>query len=605
MKNKSSQPNNNILSRQKKEINSKIKYIWSQINFPLLLIVSAVSLGLGIIGNYKYITLHSIDKNFGSVLYDSISLFKFSGGPDLRPIPIELEISRWLSPAISMYAVFWAAAKLLKEQLDYLRIRCFHNHIIICGLGDKGSMLAKDYKARGKNVVVIEKNKKNPNINDCRGQGILIINGDAADEFILRKSGFFKASQLILVSDDDNTNAKILLIIKKLSSMPNSKSLRCTVHIKDSSFWSFVRLMEYSEQTNEKLHIDYFNIYDQGARYLLNECSVFDLKHGDDNYSRLIIIGLGKLGEQLIINAVRENWLRGSIINKKIHITIIDKDVKQRIEVLRQKFPLVNDRCELDIIEIDSKDPVFIKAAFLNPDESDIATYIFMCSDDDFSNINSFLNIYEKTKGNGFQVFVPIKKEINLMNIINDRILSDENGEVKFINLLNKECMSLIEKGNQEEIAKVIHEEYLRSESISVEGIKGGSRAFVDWDKLPEDLKEANREQAYDICNKLRVISCKIVPWYLLSQRVFNFSDEEVELLAKNEHDRWCKQKNSLGWKYDPVRDDYKKKHPCLISWDDPRLPESEKEKDRNTIKLIPKYLALAGFQIIRSKDIF
>ena len=51
-------------------------------------------------------------------------------------------------------------------------------------------------------------------------------------------------------------------------------------------------------------------------------------------------------------------------------------------------------------------------------------------------------------------------------------------------------------------------------------------------------------------------------------------------------------------WEYAPVRDDRKKLHPSLLGWEDARFSEVEKEKDRNTVRLIPKYLAMAGFQI-------
>ena len=54
---------------------------------------------------------------------------------------------------------------------------------------------------------------------------------------------------------------------------------------------------------------------------------------------------------------------------------------------------------------------------------------------------------------------------------------------------------------------------------------------------------------------------------------------ELTELLAKNTHDIWARQRMKDGWRFGPVRDDAKKEHPCLIVYEE--LPESEREYDR------------------------
>ena len=53
----------------------------------------------------------------------------------------------------------------------------------------------------------------------------------------------------------------------------------------------------------------------------------------------------------------------------------------------------------------------------------------------------------------------------------------------------------------------------------------------------------------------------------------------QVELLAKNAHDLWERQRVEDGWMYGEYRDDSKKLHPCLIAYQE--LPEAEKEYDR------------------------
>ena len=69
-----------------------------------------------------------------------------------------------------------------------------------------------------------------------------------------------------------------------------------------------------------------------------------------------------------------------------------------------------------------------------------------------------------------------------------------------------------------------------------------------------------------------------------------------VEEMAKNVHEVWAQNRINEGWTYGPVRDDSKKKHPCLVPYEE--LPESEKEYDRATSQETLKFILKAGFSI-------
>lgn len=71
---------------------------------------------------------------------------------------------------------------------------------------------------------------------------------------------------------------------------------------------------------------------------------------------------------------------------------------------------------------------------------------------------------------------------------------------------------------------------------------------------------------------------------------------ELIELLARNNHENWAKQRIEEGWTAGSRRDDIKKEHPCLIPYED--LPESEKNYDRiSSIEIIKAILSL-GYSI-------
>jgi ryanodine receptor 2 len=69
-----------------------------------------------------------------------------------------------------------------------------------------------------------------------------------------------------------------------------------------------------------------------------------------------------------------------------------------------------------------------------------------------------------------------------------------------------------------------------------------------------------------------------------------------VEQMAKNVHEVWAAARIAEGWTYGEKRNDDKKTHPCLVSYEE--LPESEKEYDRKTGLETLKFIIRAGYQI-------
>ena len=69
-----------------------------------------------------------------------------------------------------------------------------------------------------------------------------------------------------------------------------------------------------------------------------------------------------------------------------------------------------------------------------------------------------------------------------------------------------------------------------------------------------------------------------------------------VEEMSKNVHEVWAETRISQGWTYGEQRNDELKTHPCLVPYE--KLPESEKEYDRNTSIETLKLILKLGFNI-------
>ncbi len=152
--------------------------------------------------------------------------------------------------------------------------------------------------------------------------------------------------------------------------------------------------------------------------------------------------------------------------------------------------------------------------------------------------------------------------------------------------------------GVYETLARAIHDDYVAHQRL--EGhTPEANPSMVPWEDLPEHLKESNRDQAAHIGVKLAATGCGLVPLTDWDAEPIRFSTEEVERLARLEHDRWVRYHLGRGWRYAPgARDPNRRTHPDLIPYDD--LTEEKREYDRNAVRGIPAFLARAGFQAHR-----
>jgi hypothetical protein len=150
--------------------------------------------------------------------------------------------------------------------------------------------------------------------------------------------------------------------------------------------------------------------------------------------------------------------------------------------------------------------------------------------------------------------------------------------------------------GTHETLARAMHEEYVRQQA-RLGRSSASNPSMVPWQELPDDLKESNRRQADHIGVKLRAVGCAIAPLTDWQEPLFQFSGEEVERLARMEHERWVKERRAPGWKLG-TKDLEKKTTPHLVPWED--LTEDVREIDRDFVRALPGILARAGFRIVR-----
>jgi serine phosphatase RsbU (regulator of sigma subunit) len=138
-------------------------------------------------------------------------------------------------------------------------------------------------------------------------------------------------------------------------------------------------------------------------------------------------------------------------------------------------------------------------------------------------------------------------------------------------------------------IARAIHAIYI-AETRRISDGKKNLEFHAEWDRLSDEVKASNLDNARHIPTKLMAIGYRIEPeveGYRAATLVLD--DQEIETMARVEHMRWCWEKRINGWISGSKTDGEMKVHEGLVPYS--MLSETEKRKDRELVRLIPALL--------------
>jgi len=567
----------------------------------LLLVWGAVFLLLGFLGFTAYNECHESPMPPAHNLYQALQLFALHSinTESEECVRLPLQLARFLAPTLTFYAAIRALLFIFSSQLFALKLSRSRNHIVVCGLGRRGFLFAKEFLEGAERVVVIEENPNNNYMNQCRERGALVLEGSATDPEILGRAGVDRAKYVVAVCGADSTNADIATQTAKLVERKTGAPT-CFIHIFDPGLCRLL-VEQALSQASDLPRLEFFNIYDVGARSIVDEHPGFgkiDDPHGRPPH--LLVIGVGRMGQSLIYHAAHSWWIKHRGVGEKMKVTALDKDAMNKAELLRLRFPQLSKSCEILPLKIDIESPEFQKASFLfDATGTCVMTGIVISFDDDSKSLSAALAMMQHMRDCPAPLIVRMTEEVGLASLIEHaKAGSSSFAGMETFTLLNRACTKeVLTAGVHELIAEGIHEMYVRTCEEEGETVTTNP-SMVPWSKLPEHLRESNRLQADDIAPKLKAIGCAIVPLTDWEADRFTFSDEEIEKLARMEHERYVREKISHGYTYGPVKDEKKKTNPSIIPWS--QLTEPMKRKDRDSVRIIAAALARAGLQVHR-----
>lgn len=105
--------------------------------------------------------------------------------------------------------------ELLDHRRTRMRIEELRQHIIICGYGRIGSMLARELAAASRPFVVLERSETRSQ--EAHADGHLCLTAEATDESALLRAGVQRASAVVTVLPEDAANVFITLSARSLN----------------------------------------------------------------------------------------------------------------------------------------------------------------------------------------------------------------------------------------------------------------------------------------------------------------------------------------------------------------------------------------------------
>jgi hypothetical protein len=551
-----------------------------------LALLAIVALGLGFIGYRR-------DNSLLDAVYDTFALLALNFNKPSGGVPWELELARFLVPALAAFATLTALAALLREQSDLIRAQSRRKHVIVCGLGRRGLQLTKSFLAAAHPVVVVESQRTNPYVEEARRAGAAVILGDASDPDVLRRSGINRAKQLVAVCGDDATNAAIAARIRHFP-LSRTTSLEVFAHIGSPELAKDLTGAALASDSHD-LTLEWFNVYDRAARAMLREHAALVKRADERNAPHVVIAGVDDVAAALIVNASQQ-WFALAKDDGRLRITVAAPQSTTWIADLQARYPALREVAELESYEHDLRSLTRLSDARARLDD---ATVVFVCGEDDTTSIELAFAV-ARAIGTASPIVIRLLIESSgfVELLTGDTPQRESFGQsIRVFGVIDRTLSpEMLTDSLHETLARMFHEQYVEHNQTS--GRTEKPERLVPFDELPETFKEANRAQARHVSVKLDRVNCDVRALNDWKGTLVEFSPAEVELLSEMEHDRWNQERLADGWQPGEKTIDDQKINEWIRPWDE--LPDHIKEYDRIFQRALPRTLAAAGYEVFR-----
>jgi voltage-gated potassium channel Kch len=523
------------------------------------LALTAASLVLGYVG-YRRLDLNPLDAFFGT-----LQLFALDADRDLSTDSIAIGVARFTAPLALVMASVVAVTAVVGQTLSHAsRLRRVRDHVVVLGLSDNSIEFTNDLLDAGESVVVVEIDGDHPGLAGIRRSGGLVVIGDASREGTQRRAQVDRSRRVVVSTGDDGRNLRAAETAARLLE----GSRESTIYVLLEDYWLHEELArtEFMTSTSKGADIDFVHRADYEAAVFIEAVTTASQASLGSEVVRFE--GSGDRGRRCLIHLARRNLL------------------------LDVGTPIVaDDETFRSIVEPELKISPWLAEAVRKDDGTDTSPGACLIAVDAPDGAALGRGLQTASAYPGAEVFV-------LTDFPVGGSLLRRNAPVEAIpaGSIAVSPVNLFAHSWVETLARARHQIYCAREMQR--GVDPRDNpSITPWAGLPESLKESNRDFARAIAGILEGVPLGLAPLRGLPESEPPLTEEQMESLARNEHDRWAADLVRKGWVHAPApKDPDRRTHPLLVDWTE--LAEEEREKDRDSIRAIPTMLALVGLEL-------
>ncbi len=497
-----------------------------------------------------------------------------------------------------------AAAAEPREQRTVISLEdaVWEGHAAVAGLGASGSRLAIQLDDAGYRVVAIELDGSSEGVVACRERGIPVLVGDATDPELLASAQITNARHLIVTCGNDARNIDVAMVAEKQLQAERPNLLTALVHLRDIDLLRAMKVETVRGGGRRDFRLEFFNPRATGTRLLLDRHPPFEDIDGTPlTAPGICVVGDNTVASNLILLTAAE-WRQVRPLEERLPVVVAGPGASELVDALTVRHPRLAEVCLLEARPAEIQSARFQSGeVLLDSDGRCRVTRAYVALEDESRALEATLGLHAQPATEAIPIVVALDDDEGPMaDVLRAKGRAFARSVEPFGILSSALTPTLLMRGVNELLARANHEVYLREQRAR--GVSEGA-SMVPWEDLPESLKNSNRRFADGIGAVLVTLGCSLAPTALAGGDgpPVAFSDEEVEELARGEHERWMADLIRDGWQFHSgEKDPERKLHPLLVPWSE--LDEMERDKDRDAVRSIPQTLDRAGFEVIRPR---
>ncbi len=570
--------------------------------FSLALVALCAVAGT-VLGVHGYLQTQGVDGagvSPSTAIYQTFQLFLWNGSTVPEPVPWSLQAARFLCGFSSVGVVAFLILSRVGRRLKAWGNRLRGGHTVVIGVSPLVvSLVESPQRQEIRFTLVVPRHRVEAAMELGLIPGRI---GDPHSRSILLSVGVRRASSILVLDEDDGFNLEVAACLNGVGSLPERQTRKVLVSNPDAR-----ASLDVGERFLAGVEVILQNLERQDARLFFDRHPPDFLPlprstaAGRPRKATLVVFGAGARTIELILQAGRIGHFASGAPTR---VLVCTQDEGAESALLEATFG-VQDAVQLEFLTSESgkagwREPLIEELAAHRLGDPLTVAVVHDGTVSDRLGTGLWVQDLMETPREDVRIVVDVGHAAGVAGLMGgEDFRGDHPNVLSFLRSSPAACLA--SDKDMDLLASRFHEEYLRSREVSrfAQPDNPLRPAERPWKHLGETYRDASRALADHLPVKLRAIGLRIVDEDSVpSGTAVNLTDEEVELLARLEHVRWCAERRLAGWSYGTTRDSTRLRHELLVPWEE--LSEQDRYLDRDVVKNAQRVLSSTGRVIVR-----